>query len=51
MNLICDLSRSAVNISEMSLIRNLHWWTVEYGLIGESGQPKNLWGRIIVFNW
>lgn len=21
--------------SEMSLIRNLHWWTVEYGLIGE----------------
>ena len=21
--------------SEMSLIRNLHWWTVEYGLIGD----------------
>jgi phenylalanine-4-hydroxylase len=21
--------------SEMALIRNLHWWTVEYGLIGE----------------
>jgi phenylalanine-4-hydroxylase len=27
-------------ISEMSLIRNLHWWTVEYGLIGDLHQPK-----------
>ncbi|MCF8396841.1 MAG: aromatic amino acid hydroxylase [Bacteroidales bacterium] len=26
--------------SEMSLIRNLHWWTVEYGLIGELDKPK-----------
>lgn len=26
--------------SEMSLIRNLHWWTVEYGLIGELKNPK-----------
>ncbi|MDZ7741760.1 MAG: aromatic amino acid hydroxylase [Bacteroidota bacterium] len=26
--------------SEMSLIRNLHWWTVEYGLIGEPDKPK-----------
>lgn len=26
--------------SEMSLIRNLHWWTVEYGLIGELENPK-----------
>jgi phenylalanine-4-hydroxylase len=26
--------------SEMSLIRNLHWWTVEYGLIGEINDPK-----------
>jgi phenylalanine-4-hydroxylase len=26
--------------SEMSLIRNLHWWTVEYGLIGTINQPK-----------
>ncbi|SHG44642.1 aromatic amino acid hydroxylase [Flagellimonas flava] len=26
--------------SEMALIRNLHWWTVEYGLIGEVEQPK-----------
>jgi len=26
--------------SEMALIRNLHWWTVEYGLIGDLHQPK-----------
>ena len=26
--------------SEMSLIRNLHWWTVEYGLIGDVDKPK-----------
>lgn len=26
--------------SEMALIRNLHWWTVEYGLIGDIENPK-----------
>lgn len=26
--------------SEMSLIRNLHWWTVEYGLVGSINNPK-----------
>ena len=26
--------------SEMSKIRNLHWWTVEYGLIGTVENPK-----------
>ena len=26
--------------SEMSFIRNLHWWTVEYGLIGTVENPK-----------
>ena len=26
--------------SEMAMIRNLHWWTVEYGLIGELSNPK-----------
>ena len=26
--------------SEMALIRNLHWWTVEYGLIGDINKPK-----------
>jgi phenylalanine-4-hydroxylase len=26
--------------SEMALIRNLHWWTVEYGLIGTIENPR-----------
>lgn len=26
--------------SEMALIRRLHWWTVEYGLIGELENPR-----------
>ena len=26
--------------SEMSKIRNMHWWTVEYGLIGNINSPK-----------
>ena len=26
--------------SEMALLRNLHWWTVEYGLIGSVDNPK-----------
>jgi len=26
--------------SEIALIRNLHWWTVEYGLIGTLEDPK-----------
>ena len=26
--------------SEMTLIRNLHWWTVEYGLVGNMNNPK-----------
>lgn len=27
-------------LSEMAQIRNLHWWTVEYGLIGQLDNPK-----------
>jgi phenylalanine-4-hydroxylase len=27
-------------LSEMAQIRNLHWWTVEYGLIGTLDNPK-----------
>ena len=27
-------------VSEMARIRNLHWWTVEYGLIGTIEDPK-----------
>jgi phenylalanine-4-hydroxylase len=34
------LEQQPVSISEMSLIRNLHWWTVEYGLIGDLANPK-----------
>jgi len=26
--------------SEMSKIRNMHWWTVEYGLVGSLNNPK-----------
>ena len=34
------LQRNMGMPSEMSLIRNLHWWTVEYGLIGDLKNPK-----------
>jgi phenylalanine-4-hydroxylase len=37
---LSELSKQAGAPSEMSLIRNLHWWTVEYGLIGELENPK-----------
>lgn len=35
-----DLQNAVVEPSEMALIRNLHWWTVEYGLIGTVDNPK-----------
>jgi len=35
-----DLQNDPVEPSEMALVRNLHWWTVEYGLIGEVENPK-----------
>ena len=35
-----DLQNNMGELSEMAQIRNLHWWTVEYGLIGEINQPK-----------
>ncbi|MDR2223443.1 MAG: aromatic amino acid hydroxylase [Flavobacteriaceae bacterium] len=34
------LQQNAGTPSEMALIRNLHWWTVEYGLIGTVDNPK-----------
>ena len=37
---IINLLESIDKPSEMSLIRNLHWWTVEYGLIGSLNNPK-----------
>ena len=35
-----DLQNNMGEISEMAQIRNLHWWTVEYGLIGTIEKPK-----------
>lgn len=37
---VLDLQNSETVLSEMSKIRNLHWWTVEYGLIGTLNDPK-----------
>jgi phenylalanine-4-hydroxylase len=34
------LSKASSGPSEMALLRNLHWWTVEYGLIGELDNPR-----------
>ncbi|PHX62158.1 MAG: phenylalanine 4-monooxygenase [Flavobacteriales bacterium] len=34
------LQNNMGDLSEMSKIRNLHWWTVEYGLIGTIENPK-----------
>ena len=35
-----ELQQNMGEPSEMALIRNLHWWTVEYGLIGTVEAPK-----------
>lgn len=35
-----ELQNKKETPSEMALIRNLHWWTVEYGLIGTVENPK-----------
>lgn len=35
-----ELQNDVAEPSEMALIRNLHWWTVEYGLIGTVEEPK-----------
>ena len=34
------LQNNMGELSEMARIRNLHWWTVEYGLIGTVENPK-----------
>ncbi len=39
-NLVNELQNKKVPLSEMAQIRNLHWWTVEYGLIGDLENPK-----------
>jgi phenylalanine-4-hydroxylase len=35
-----EINQNMGESSEMTLIRNLHWWTVEYGLVGEIHKPK-----------
>jgi phenylalanine-4-hydroxylase len=38
--IIEEISSTMGEPSEMAKIRNLHWWTVEYGLIGTLDNPK-----------
>lgn len=35
-----DLQNNMGEASEMAMLRNLHWWTVEYGLIGTIEHPR-----------
>ncbi len=35
-----NLQKNMGKLSEMAKIRNLHWWTVEYGLIGDLDTPR-----------
>lgn len=37
---VAFLQNNMGELSEMAQIRNLHWWTVEYGLIGDVNNPK-----------
>lgn len=37
---VLQLQEKEVDPSEISLIRNLHWWTVEYGMVGTIENPK-----------
>ena len=37
---VIDLQNKKVEASEMAQIRNLQWWTVEYGLIGTDENPR-----------
>ncbi|RMB62891.1 aromatic amino acid hydroxylase [Dokdonia sinensis] len=39
-NRVETLQNREVTSSEIALIRNLHWWTVEYGMIGTLENPK-----------
>lgn len=38
--IVIDLQQQKNTPSELAQIRNLHWWTVEYGLIGPLINPK-----------
>jgi len=35
-----EMQKNVGELSEMAKIRNLHWWSVEYGLIGDIDNPK-----------
>lgn len=37
---LMELTTMVQEPSELAQIRNLHWWTVEYGLIGDTDNPK-----------
>jgi phenylalanine-4-hydroxylase len=37
---VLELQNNMGELSEMAQIRNLHWWTVEYGFIGTVENPK-----------
>jgi len=37
---VAEIAANMGEPSEMAKIRNLHWWTVEYGLIGTLDDPK-----------
>ncbi|SFU69789.1 phenylalanine-4-hydroxylase [Pustulibacterium marinum] len=37
---VAKLQEMEVQLSEMAEIRNLQWWTVEYGLVGSMEDPK-----------
>lgn len=37
---VLDIQNNMGELSEMAKIRNLHWWTVEYGLIGSLDRPQ-----------
>lgn len=37
---VIQLQNEETELSEMAQIRNLHWWTVEYGLFGTTENPK-----------
>ncbi len=45
------LQRNMGELSEMARVRNLHWWTVEYGLIGDLEKSQDLWSRFIIIHY
>ena len=45
------LSKLQNTPSEMALLRNLHWWTVEYGLIGTVENPKIYGAGLTFIHW